>query len=301
MGRGQRDRGTQQHGVISRRGLLRLGLSSTADRTARARRVSSTASIAASTRSDTPTSRGRGAGWRRCWPAGPAAALSHHAAAALHRLIDPDDALAPRHRRPPRASPARDPLPLRAPRRERTHQARRHPRHHCPSHHPRHGRPPERVPPWSASLAEAHFRGHRDPRPLLRLLEQPPALTAASPRCARYSPPATPPSAAPRARSRIASLLFLDERLLSAPSSIPRSTVGGRRIRADCLWAQQRVIVECDGRDAHQRRRTWERDRRPRPAAARRSATARSGSPPSSSIDDRDGLEARSPRPRGGR
>jgi Protein of unknown function (DUF559) len=37
--------------------------------------------------------------------------------------------------------------------------------------------------------------------------------------------------------------------------------VRGRIIEADCLWAEQRVIVELDGRAAHGTRRAFERDR----------------------------------------
>jgi len=37
--------------------------------------------------------------------------------------------------------------------------------------------------------------------------------------------------------------------------------IRGRIIEADCLWAEQRVIVELDGRAAHGTRRAFERDR----------------------------------------
>ncbi len=109
-------------------------------------------------------------------------------------------------------------------------------------------------------LAEAHFRGHRDPRPLARLIElHPHRRGIANLRAVLASGHATLGRTESPLEDRF--LSFLDERRLERPELNPTITVAGRRIRPDCLWRRQRVIVECDGRDAHQRRRTWERDR----------------------------------------
>jgi very-short-patch-repair endonuclease len=37
--------------------------------------------------------------------------------------------------------------------------------------------------------------------------------------------------------------------------------LGGRQIEADCLWSAQRLIVELDGRDAHDSTPAFESDR----------------------------------------
>lgn len=111
------------------------------------------------------------------------------------------------------------------------------------------------------ALAEAHFRGHRDERPLLRLIEAGPRRRGASNlrtildsghhRLGRTESPL---------EDRF--LRFLDRRRLERPELNQTLMVHGRRIRPDCLWRRQRVIVECDGRDSHLREVTWEADRR---------------------------------------
>jgi very-short-patch-repair endonuclease len=109
-------------------------------------------------------------------------------------------------------------------------------------------------------LAEAHFRGFRDERPLWRMTERYPrrrglatlrrVLVGGNPRLGRTESPL---------EDRF--LRFLDERRLERPELNRTLRIGSLNIRPDCLWRQHGVIVECDGRDAHQRRRTWERDR----------------------------------------
>jgi very-short-patch-repair endonuclease len=61
----------------------------------------------------------------------------------------------------------------------------------------------------------------------------------------------------------------LEERFVSLldGTDLPRPrlnadvAVSGRLVEADCLWAEQRVIVELDGRAAHGTRRAFESDR----------------------------------------
>jgi very-short-patch-repair endonuclease len=45
------------------------------------------------------------------------------------------------------------------------------------------------------------------------------------------------------------------------PGSNVLLDIDGRPIEADCLWSQQRVIVELDGRDAQGTRSAFESDR----------------------------------------
>jgi very-short-patch-repair endonuclease len=54
---------------------------------------------------------------------------------------------------------------------------------------------------------------------------------------------------------------FLRKRCLPAPRQNVPMVVGGMSIRPDCVWPQQRLIVELDGRPAHERRRAFESDR----------------------------------------
>jgi very-short-patch-repair endonuclease len=53
----------------------------------------------------------------------------------------------------------------------------------------------------------------------------------------------------------------LEDSDLSRPRRNADLAVRGRIIEADCLWAEQRVIVELDGRAVHGTRRAFERDR----------------------------------------
>ena len=54
---------------------------------------------------------------------------------------------------------------------------------------------------------------------------------------------------------------LLDGADLPRPRLNADVAVHGRFIEADCLWSEQRVIVELDGRQAHGTRRAFEKDR----------------------------------------
>lgn len=54
---------------------------------------------------------------------------------------------------------------------------------------------------------------------------------------------------------------FVDDYGLPRPRLNADLAVRGRFLRADCLWAEQRLIVELDGRAAHGTRRAFEKDR----------------------------------------
>lgn len=54
---------------------------------------------------------------------------------------------------------------------------------------------------------------------------------------------------------------FLDRYGLPAPRRNADLAVGGRFFQADCLWPDQRLIVELDGRATHGTRRAFEQDR----------------------------------------
>ena len=221
---------------------------------------------------------------------GPTGVLSHHTAAALHRLISDDDGI-PLHVTATPKGLARPGIHFHSsslPANERTkrsaipvttvHRTVLDMAAHLDAF------ALERL------LAEAHFRGHRNPRPFRRLIEaHPHARGIANLRAVLASGHA----ALGRTESPIEDRLlrFLDERLLERPELNQTITVGGRRIRPDDLWRRQRVIVECDGRDAHLRRRTWERDRvrDRRPLAAGYSPVRVTSE---QLDDDRDGLEA---------
>ena len=55
--------------------------------------------------------------------------------------------------------------------------------------------------------------------------------------------------------------VFLDKSGLPPPRLNADVAVRGRFVKADCLWDEQRLIVELDGRAAHGTRRAFERDR----------------------------------------
>lgn len=54
---------------------------------------------------------------------------------------------------------------------------------------------------------------------------------------------------------------FIDRRHLPRPRKNLSMTVAGIAIRPDCVWPEHRLIVELDGRKAHQRRLAFESDR----------------------------------------
>jgi very-short-patch-repair endonuclease len=249
----------RQHGVISRRGLLRIGVHP--EQVKRLIRAGFLHPIHAGVYAVGHTNLSREGVWMAAVLAGgQTAVLSHHSAAALHRLIDPGD-----------------PTPLHVTARQKGLVRPGIHFHSSPlianERTKRRGIPTTTVHrtvlelaahldafALERLLAEAHFRGHRDPRPFARLIELHPSRRGiANLRVALASGNATLGRTESPLEDRF--LLFLDERWLERPELNPTITIAGRRIRPDCLWRALRVIVECDGRDAHQRRRTWERDR----------------------------------------
>jgi very-short-patch-repair endonuclease len=56
-------------------------------------------------------------------------------------------------------------------------------------------------------------------------------------------------------------LRFLRRHNLPMPELNVEMHIDGRRIEADCLWRKQRVIIELDGRDAHDSTPAFESDR----------------------------------------
>lgn len=54
---------------------------------------------------------------------------------------------------------------------------------------------------------------------------------------------------------------FLDGRRIPRPRRNMPMVIDGRRLRPDCVWPEQRLIVELDGREAHLRRAAFESDR----------------------------------------
>jgi len=56
-------------------------------------------------------------------------------------------------------------------------------------------------------------------------------------------------------------LAFLDAGELPRPHLSAWLTIGSRRYQVDCLWPEQRVIVELDGYATHGTRRAFESDR----------------------------------------
>jgi very-short-patch-repair endonuclease len=56
-------------------------------------------------------------------------------------------------------------------------------------------------------------------------------------------------------------LAYLRRHRLPMPELNVEMRIGGRRIEADCVWRAQRVIVELDGRDAHDSAPAFEADR----------------------------------------
>lgn len=56
-------------------------------------------------------------------------------------------------------------------------------------------------------------------------------------------------------------LTLVDRAGLERPQTNVPISVGGEWIEADCVWRDQRLIVELDGRAAHATSRAFERDR----------------------------------------
>jgi very-short-patch-repair endonuclease len=68
----------------------------------------------------------------------------------------------------------------------------------------------------------------------------------------------------PRLRSRLEAKVVarLAARDLPLPLVNHKMKVGGRRIEADLIWPEQRLVVEADGRQTHDTAAAFERDRR---------------------------------------
>lgn len=67
-----------------------------------------------------------------------------------------------------------------------------------------------------------------------------------------------------RTRSELEAVFldFLSARALRRPLTNQLIEVGGERLEVDCLWPEERLIVELDGRAAHDDPRSFEADRR---------------------------------------
>src|SRR5215212_6013771 len=64
-----------------------------------------------------------------------------------------------------------------------------------------------------------------------------------------------------RSDLELAFLRFLRRHRLPMPELNAEMRIGGRAIEADCVWRRQRVIIELDGRDAHDSTPAFEADR----------------------------------------
>jgi len=64
-----------------------------------------------------------------------------------------------------------------------------------------------------------------------------------------------------RSDLELAFLRFLRRQRLPMPELNAEMRIGGRAIEADCVWRRQRVIIELDGRDAHDSTPAFETDR----------------------------------------
>jgi len=73
-----------------------------------------------------------------------------------------------------------------------------------------------------------------------------------------------PLPAAPRVRSPLEAKLLplIVSRGLPTPLINHKMTIVGRTLEVDCLWPEQRVVVEADGRKFHDNPAAFERDRR---------------------------------------
>jgi very-short-patch-repair endonuclease len=247
-----------QHGVISRRGLLRVGLTARQiERAVQMGRLHPLHRGVYAVGHTNLTIHGR---WMAAVLAGgPTAALSHQAAASLHQLLDPPPSLP--HITTAGKGKRRPGIVIHSSTLTRDERTKRQ------------NIPTTTIPrtildlaahldPFALErlLAEAHYRGFRNHRPLLTLIARHPgrrglanldtALSLGHYRLGRTESPL---------EDRF--LRFLDTRHLERPELNPTLTIAGMRVRPDALWRRQQIVVECDGRDVHTRRRTFERDR----------------------------------------
>jgi hypothetical protein len=248
----------RQHGVISRRGLLRLGASPTQihDRVRSGLLHPIHHGVYAVGHTNLTV---EGRFMAAVLAGGPTAVLSHHAAAYLHRLLGTPPSL-PHVTATPKGL-SRPGITIHSGSLTRADKTRRSEIPVTTVNRTILDMAGELEAFWlERLLAEAYFRGHRNQRAVLGLIERHPhragitalreILEAGHHTLGRTESPL---------EDRFA--LFLAQRRLERPELNPTITVAGKKIRPDCLWRRPRMVAECDGRDAHTRRGTWENDK----------------------------------------
>ena len=218
----------------------------------------STACMQASTQSATSFSPGRGDGWRRCWPVAREPSSANWSAAALWGIRDHRSG--PIHTTSPRKSQSRDSI--------RRHRAL------LPADEvtAEDGIPVTSVPrtildlasvaPHSVepALRQSEYLRLYDSLSLSDLLDRYPghrgnrAVRAALGRL--HETPG-------RTRSALEDrfIAFLDRHDLPRPHFNPWIQLNPDRFQADCLWPDQRLIVELDGWSAHGTRTAFREDK----------------------------------------
>jgi very-short-patch-repair endonuclease len=214
-----------QHGVVSRRQLLELGVGRGAVEEWVARGQLRRVQWGVYAVGHRPTS--RESRWMAVvLSAGPGAVLSHRSAGALWRILPPMSIL-PEVTRATRI------------------QVRSGLRGHCQ---------------MEVVLNEMEVRGITDKLSIPDLLERYPRRRGSAKLRALLADQTTMRGVT-REELEARFLAALDGTDLPRPRLNADVTVRGRFFEADCLWVEQRVIVELDGRAAHGTRRAFERDR----------------------------------------
>jgi predicted transcriptional regulator of viral defense system len=112
-----------------------------------------------------------------------------------------------------------------------------------------------------AAIREAEYR-HRFQLPLLQdFLERHPGRRGATAIKACLCRLADGPGGRTRSRLEIRFASLLARTQLPKPALNVLLDLGQRKIEADCLWREQRVVVELDGREPHGTRAAFEADR----------------------------------------